>query len=318
MNKTVALICTTLNCKSELDSSLEIFTSQRNLAMLKEIIIVDGGSKDGTWELLENWSNKVSKLKIRQVPGANISRGRNEAIRMTDAEIIVSSDSGTKYNDDWLELILKPFENEEISVVGGLTVPYGKGLFAKCLAVFKDDSRAAIQPSHRGVAFYKKVWEKIGGYPEHVDAGEDTWFNTQYQKLGYKYVNVPEAKNFWQVRNSWKGTFEMQRRNVKGHIILAEPFGTVKMFLISLVNLFIGLCFIVGFIDHKVWYVALILYALYVAKRVLGKNRWRTFVNPIILVVGIYVLTSSDIGTTVGVLEGSISFLKNKIFNKAA
>ncbi|HBR18945.1 MAG: hypothetical protein A2Y13_11600 [Planctomycetes bacterium GWC2_45_44] len=316
MNKEAALICTTLNCRDELDSSLEIFTAQRNLEMLKEIIIVDGGSRDGTWELLIKWSQKVSKLKIRQVPGANISRGRNEAIRMADADIVVGFDSGTKYNDDWLELMLKPFEDEEVSIVGGLTICCGSGLFAQCLAAFKDEPRAAIQPSHRGIAFYKKVWEKIGGYPEHVAAGEDTWFNTQSMKLGYKYVNVPEAKNFWEVRNSWKGVLKMQRRNAKGHIILAEPFGTAQMFLIALIYPFMLLCAICGFFEHKIWYAALVLYAVYLAKRMFGKNRWRIFMNPVKFAVGFYALTGFDIGMTIGVLEGSILFLKNKIINK--
>jgi hypothetical protein len=110
----------------------------------------------------------------------------------------------------------------------------------------------------------------------------------------------------------------MQRRNAKGHIILAEPFGTVQMFLISLVYLFMGLCFIIGFFEHKIWYAALVLYAVYLAKRMFGKNRWRTFINPVKFAVGFYALTGFDLGMTLGVLEGSVLFLKNKIINKTA
>lgn len=316
MNKTAALICTTSNCRDELNISLKVFTSQRNLDMLKEIIIVDGGSKDGTWELLEKWSKQIPKLKIRQVPGANISQGRNEAIKITDAEIIVGFDSGTKYNDDWLELMLKPFEDDKTSIVGGLTICCGKGLFAKCMAAFKDEQISAIQPSHRGIAYYRKVWEKIGGYPEHVSAGEDTWFNTQCMKLGYKYVNVPEAKNFWEVRDSWKRVFKMQKRNSKGHITLGEPFGTVQMYLIALVYPLVLLFIILGFFKHLFWYAALIIFTVFLAKRMFGKNRWRTFINPVKFAVGLYAMTGFDLGMTFGVLEGTLLFLKNKIHNK--
>ena len=96
MKPKASLICTTFNCKDELNLGLITLTSPNNPGLLSEIVIVDGGSKDGTWELLQEWCGKVPKLKVCQVQRANIPRGRNEAIKRTDAEIIVRFDSGTR------------------------------------------------------------------------------------------------------------------------------------------------------------------------------------------------------------------------------
>jgi hypothetical protein len=160
------------------------------------------------------------------------------------------------------------------------------------------------------------VWEKIGGYPEHVHAGEDTWFNTQWEKMGFKYVNVPQAKSFWKVRSTWGALFKMQRRNAKGHVTLGEPSDTWKFFFITSLYLFIGLCFIGGFYNYNLWYVGIGIYVLYTMWRLLCKGRWRIFVNPIKLLVGWYALIAFDLGMTLGTIEGTALFLKYKITGK--
>ncbi|MHC4158341.1 MAG: glycosyltransferase [Planctomycetota bacterium] len=176
MKSKTALICTTYNCRDELEDALEMFTSESGLESLDEIVIVDGGSNDGTWELLKEWAERAVELEVYQVPGANIPRGRNEAIKRTDAQIIVTFDSGTRYNGGWLRLMLKPFEDEQVSVVGGLSVSHGETLFEECFAAFDERKRTdpLLGPSHRAIAYRRKVWEQIGGYPEDVDGGEDT------------------------------------------------------------------------------------------------------------------------------------------------
>ncbi len=309
MKNSVALICTTFNCKDEVRSSLESFTRKENLDLLDEIVIVDGGSKDGTWELLEELASKTDKLSVYQVKGANISRGRNEAIKRTSSDIIVTFDSGTKYSENWLENMLAPFEKDYADVVGALTVCYGDTFFEKCLAVFGDQNRAAQKPSHRGCAFYKKVWEEIGGYPEHIQAGEDTWFNSQWEKRNYKFVHVPQAKSYWKVRSSWKALFKMQRRNTKGHIIIREHSGTPQVILITIVYLLLFLSVFLGFYDFRGWLFAAVMFALYAMKRLLGKGRWKFYINPVNFMMGIYVLTATDWGHAMGVIDGILVLL---------
>jgi|GEM_PF-1070049 len=309
----VAIIGTTRNCRDEMEPALQTFTTEQNLALLNEIVIVDGGSTDGTWELLQQWAARVPKLRVYSVPGANISRGRNEAIQRTDADIIVTFDSGTRYCDDWLKWMLEPFEHQGADVVGGKTHLVGKTLFESCMAGFREPTKDAIQPSHRGCAYKREVWERIGGYPEHVEAGEDTWFNTQWHALGYTYVHAPQAEQYWRVRSSWKGIFRMNRRNTRGHIRLREPWGIWTITAITALHILLPVLFVWGFLQPVAWLIAVILYGLNLAKRMLQKGRWREFMNPVRIVVGAYALLACDLGMTIGTLEGLIALVKDKM-----
>ena len=294
--------------------SLQIFSLPGNLELLDEFVIVDGGSKDGTWELLTDLAKRVEKLKVYQVPGANISRGRNEAIKRTKADIIVGFDSGTRYDDNWLKLMLEPFVIPNVAVVGGSTITCGETRFEKCLAFLSITTKSDIlfNPSHRGVAYRKKVWEQIGGYPEHVQAGEDSWFNARWKKLGYRYINVPEAKNYWRMRKDWMSTFKTSRRNIKGHMTLGAEAGWKIIVFTFTLNIFCMLCLILGFYNHKIWLLGLLPYLMYVYMRF--KRGMCFFINPLNFLVGVYALLAVNIGTVTGVLEGVSLFLKNKIF----
>ena len=269
------------------------------------MVIVDGGSGDGTWELLTDWSTRVSKLKVYRVPGANNPQGRNEAIKRTKADIIVTFDSGTQYSSDWLALMLKPFEEQTISVVSGLTICHGETFFEKCVAAFGDLKRASFWPSHRGIAFRREVWETVGGYPEHVSAGEDTWFDSQFAKLGYKHVNVPDAKNYWKVRSNWQALFKMQKRNIKGHVSLSESIGIIGPIVTLVVHVILVICAIAGIFDRRLWFAGAAMYMFYVLARLLLRGRWRIFTNPLKFLVGFYALTAYDCGTLLGIIEGA-------------
>ena len=64
------------------------------------------------------------------------------------------------------------------------------------------------------------------------------------------------------------------------------------------------------------WYIAAGLFALNALKRMLGKGRWRAFVNPVRFLVGAYGLTAFDLGMTLGAIEGFALFLKHKAAEK--
>ena len=56
---------TTLNCLDQKYPYKDCIASM--LAFCKEVVVVDGGSTDGTWEELEKWAQTESKLKIHKV-----------------------------------------------------------------------------------------------------------------------------------------------------------------------------------------------------------------------------------------------------------
>jgi glycosyltransferase involved in cell wall biosynthesis len=171
-----------------------------------EIIIADAGSRDGTLERLERWKKESSiNVQVFVLQGCNIAEGRNEAIRRSRNELIVSTDFGCRYKAGWLESLVKPFDNPEIKVVGGafeiikeeVNTPAAKAdyVLQNGYPVVMDQY---FSVSSRSIAYYRSVWKEIGGYHEWLTlAADDTIFWRQIRKKKFRYQLVEEPNVFW-------------------------------------------------------------------------------------------------------------------------
>ncbi|MGH2691776.1 MAG: glycosyltransferase [Actinomycetota bacterium] len=151
-----------------------------------EVVIVDGGSTDGTIETLRErpW------VTLLDEPGANIARGRNLAIAKASHDVIAVSDADCVLASDWLERIVEPLEaGADVSM--GLYEPLATSFFEACAAAVGIKDRDEIRPetympSARSVAFFRQVFEEAGGYPEWLDIGEDMYLNRRWRAQGVR------------------------------------------------------------------------------------------------------------------------------------
>lgn len=202
MGNKVTIITTVLNEEASILSFLNSIYNQTRKP--DEVIIVDGGSTDNTVKLIRD-----SKFTIIQKKG-NRSVGRNTAIKASSNSIIAVTDAGCILDKNWLERLIKPFENKTVDVVAGFYKPLTPTIFQKCLATYtctmpdKLDKQNFL-PSSRSVAFKKVAWEKVKGYPEDLDTCEDLVFDKKLKGEGYKFETVlgafvwwPQRKNIWE------------------------------------------------------------------------------------------------------------------------
>lgn len=63
-----------------------------------EIVIVDDGSTDRTWEVIQSYAQKDSRIVAERQTNAGVSAARNHALRLATGKYVVFLDS-----DDWLE-----------------------------------------------------------------------------------------------------------------------------------------------------------------------------------------------------------------------
>ncbi len=105
----ITLVSTCLNEEKTVQNWLKSLLVQSRLP--DEMIITDGGSKDGTVEIIRKFA-EISPVKLTLIvsPGANISMGRNLAIQKANTSIIVVTDFGCVYEPDWLARLVYPFE----------------------------------------------------------------------------------------------------------------------------------------------------------------------------------------------------------------
>lgn len=240
----VTLIATVFN---EVDSIEEFLRSiKAQTQKPDETIIVDGGSTDGTKHILDSCPD----IKLIVKNGVNISEGRNLAIKNASGEIIAVTDAGCVLKKDWLEKITEPFKkNPSIEVAGGYYLPLpGKTLLGKVQASLYFGQRTNSQffnPSSRSIAFKKDIWKKVGGYPEWLDIGEDTYFNKQWKKYRAKYVFVKDAVVYWEMRKRWKDMVKQHFRYGRGSGIGGDkiPFLLYPIYLGGLILAIVSIKF---------------------------------------------------------------------------
>ena len=172
-----------------------------------EVVITDAGSKDGTYEFLIKWSkNSPFSVKILQENGCNVARGRNLAIKAASHSLIVSTDFGCRFHSNWLESLVTPFETDpNLELVGGAFSVIETDITTK--AAMADFILQKGYPvvmdkyfsvSSRSIAYFKSIWEKIGGYPEWLTlAADDTIYWMLVKKLGFNYILSEKPYVYW-------------------------------------------------------------------------------------------------------------------------
>ena len=174
-----------------------------------ELIVVDGGSEDGTLDMLKSFCEENSWARLIERPGANIAQGRNIAITESQYENIAVTDAGCVLEPDWLEVIIDPLLQDVADVVsGGYELSYHTK-FQRCLAALVSSDRdewnaETFLPSSRSIAFKRNAWEGVGGYPEWLPYAEDTYFDLRLKNSGFVFVLRSDALVHWEARSDIK------------------------------------------------------------------------------------------------------------------
>ncbi|MFO7741338.1 MAG: glycosyltransferase [Anaerolineae bacterium] len=213
----ISVIATVLNEGKSLPRLLDSLTAQTRQP--DEVVICDGGSTDGTLAVLE--AEDRFPLRVVERPGANISQGRNAAIRATTGEVVAVTDAGVRLDAEWLEKIAAPFEESDAETVAGFFRPDPETVFetamgATVLPELKDVQPERFLPSSRSVAFRKKAWKTVGGYPEWLDYCEDLVFDFRLRAVYGAFVFAPEALVYFRPRPTLRAFFLQYYRYARG------------------------------------------------------------------------------------------------------
>jgi glycosyltransferase involved in cell wall biosynthesis len=171
-----------------------------------EVVIVDGGSTDGTWEWLEAAARENPRLRAIRDESCNlkrcagpIARGRNVAIEAAGSELIACADAGCTYAPDWLARLTAPLVDgpAEYALGGSCMDLADSTVWDLASAHFFGVRLAMDAPTKsctaRSMAFRKELWRRVGGFPETAFFGEDTVFD-QRARAATRPAFVERAK----------------------------------------------------------------------------------------------------------------------------
>lgn len=191
----LSLIMTVLNEGASIHAVLKSLAAQTHPPA--EIVIADGGSRDDTVRVIHSYADRLP-VRVISVPGANISQGRNAAIRAAQHPLIAVTDAGVVCAPDWLERLTAPVRTGQATHAAGFFTADPRTLFEQALGAATLPHAAEINPatflpSSRSVCFTREVWESAGGYPEWLDYCEDVVFDRAVRARHGAFAFVPQA-----------------------------------------------------------------------------------------------------------------------------
>ncbi len=225
----VSVIVTVFNERASIERLLDSLAAQTRRP--NEVVICDGGSRDGTAELIADYARRfparLPGLRVIVTPGANISRGRNVAIAAAQGPIIAATDAGVRLSDVWLERLVEPWTQPGAAplAVAGMFAPDIDGVFQTAMAATVLPLPSEIDPQHflpssRSVAFTKDAWAQAGGYPEWLDYCEDLLFdfalNAQRPEQPTAFAWAPDALVHFRPREDLRSFWTQYYRYARG------------------------------------------------------------------------------------------------------
>ena len=216
----VSLVMTVRNEGDNMRRLLDSISNQTSQPA--EIVIVDGGSADNTREVIQSLAVELP-VRLIERPGANISEGRNEAIRAASCDIVAVTDAGVRLDPHWLQELTRPLlaQDRRVDVVSGFFIadphtPFEMAMGATVLPAVEDIDPERFLPSSRSVAFRKSAWEQTGGYPEWLDYCEDLVFDMRLRDTGCRFEFAPGALVYFRPRSSLRAFYVQYYRYARG------------------------------------------------------------------------------------------------------
>ncbi len=253
--ETIAIISTVLNEVNSIKNLLDDFLAQTRKA--EQIIIVDGGSTDGTLEVLQDYKNNNPSIHYIVAKGVNIARGRNIAIAHANTSIIAATDGGCHPESTWLEELVKPLlDNPDFAAVSGVRKIESVNsfeLFAGALSTSGNSNNEEDRVFHgRNSSFRKSLWAASGGYPEWLYTAEDTLFAQKAKALGFKVALASKAVISWRPRPNLKKLAKQYFLYGRGTGRIAQADLTAAFYHLRNHAIWIG-TFLLGFYSYWFW-----------------------------------------------------------------
>jgi glycosyltransferase involved in cell wall biosynthesis len=276
-----------------------------------EVVVVDGGSTDGTPDLVEGWARAHSfgsRIRALRTPQAFPGKGRNLGIAAARHEWVALTDAGIRLEPDWVERLAEIASRDPgVDVVYGNYEPVPASFFERCAALTyvaapqMRGGRLMRGPSIASCLIHRRAWEAVGGFPD-LRAAEDLIFMERVASAGFRAGWAPAATVHWRLQPTLGRTFRKFALYSKHNVWAGRQgdwhYGVARAYLLSAL-------FLVPTLFHSAWWLAgpVVLFAARVAKSIWrrGGERWLgSLLDPRQFVMVSLILFTIDLATFVG------------------
>lgn len=210
----ISVIIATYNAERTLPYTLRALQNQTVPRELYEVIVVDDASTDDTAAVAREFGVRY-RIQNKEGPAA----ARNLGVRAARGEIILFTDADCIPKEDWLEKMVKPFEDPQVAGVMGRYLTKQKEYcarftqleFEERFRILKDFESIDLVPSF-AAAFRRSVFEAVGGFNAHYPLAnnEDVELSYKIASQGYRMVYVDDAIVYHRHPANWKKFFSVK------------------------------------------------------------------------------------------------------------
>jgi len=175
-NIKISVVSVSFNSKNTIDNAISSVISQscKNI----EYIAIDGGSTDGTVDIIKSYGGKITKFISE--PDKGIYDAMNKGIRMASGDVIGILNSDDMYADDAvLKDVAETFERTGADAVYGDLVYVDKDDTNKVVRYWKSGPykpgsfRKGWHPAHPALFVRKAIYDKYGVFDTSFDISAD-------------------------------------------------------------------------------------------------------------------------------------------------
>ena len=278
----VSALLVTRNEKDYIRLSLKSLIEQTYPKDKYEIIVIDGGSTDGTLDVIKELQDtyNLDSFSIKVIPNSKkiLATGWNIGIQSAKGEYVVRIDAHATAEKDFIEksvetmmrvdavcvggkLTSKSLNGEENAISYVLSSPFGVG--NSSFRVSEDEGYADTAV----YGLYKKViFEKAGYFDEKMVRNQDIEMHSRIKKAGGMFYFNPEIKSTYYTRNTVKKMLKQAYGNGQWNMVLLKK-GSGALSIRHLVPFFfvLGLIgsIILGFIHPIFWIIGIVVIILH-------------------------------------------------------
>ena len=269
----LSVICPVLNGeKYIIDNILTFFINSK--IQDKELLIVDGGSNDRTIEIVKDWCQKYSNIKLIYNPHKYVPYALNIGIKESNGQFISRLDVHTIYPKNYFEKCIELSKTIDADNIGGTIISCGVSICGKAIAhsmssLFGVGNSTPRIKSYDGyvdsIAFGfwdKQVFDKYGFFDETLIKNQDEDHNYLIIENGGKVYQSSKIKTYYFVREKIIDFIkQMFYYGFYKPLVLVKNISRIKIRHI-IPSLFSVYIFTLFFSLNPFWLIPLFLYLL--------------------------------------------------------
>jgi len=256
----ITIVIPTLNEVKNIENALNNIVNNGSIIKNSEVLVIDGGSSDGTLEIVSSFVNKLN-LSILHFPGASVYKALNIGLQKAHGEYFIRVDARSEIPQNYLQEVIKGLQIPSVECVGGIQAQYGDSVVGNSIAwvtssllgtggaKFRSGSASGFVDSVYLGAYRTAILRSLGGYEDEGNyISEDSYINKRIRESGKNIYLNASLRILYPAKSSFRQLIKQYLiyGAAKGFIIRKHKKFTSPRQIIPIFFLFCLICNVLG------------------------------------------------------------------------